>query len=109
MMRREEEGVDALLEWAVSSLIQIRISKLKTSMSTIKRPLFSKIKMSPRNSFIHEKYKYLSKVPNVKFFVYKKSFNRLINESGIEITQGSFTCTATITLCQFCLLLEFPV
>ena len=60
MMRREEEDVDALLEWAVSSLIQIRISKLKTSMST------------------------KAKVPNDKFFVYKKSFNRLIMSQALK-------------------------
>ena len=52
MMRWEEEDVDALLEWAVSSLIQIRISKLKTSMSTKATPIFKDKDVTETLSFM---------------------------------------------------------
>ena len=98
--KREKEQLDTLSEWvkSVRSLIQIRISKLRRSMSKRGKSVFSNPDAAKTLSTIHDKYVVVpaDKAPNNIVFVCKTYYIQcLINELGIDSSTGNPTYKAT--------------
>ena len=98
--KREKEQLDTLSEWvkSVRSLIQIRISKLRRSMSKRGKSVFSNPDAAKTLSTIHDKYVVVpaDKAPNNIVFVCKTYYIQcLINELGIDSSIGNPTYKAT--------------
>ena len=94
--KREKEQLDTLSEWvkSVRSLIQIRISKLRRSMSKRGKSVFSNPDAAKTLSTIHDKYVVVpaDKAPNNIVFVCKTYYIQcLINELGIDSSLGNPT------------------
>ena len=72
--KREKEQLDTLSEWvkSVRSLIQIRISKLRRSMSKRGKSVFSNPDAAKTLSTIHEKYVVLQTRPLITSFLSAK-------------------------------------
>ena len=97
---REKEEVDTLSEWvnAVRSWIQIRIRKLKRSMSTKTTSVFKDLDDAESMSIIHEKYVVISadQPPNNIILICKKHYIVCLKiELGMASSQCNHTYTAT--------------
>ena len=89
--KREKVEVDTLSEWvkSVRSLIQIRVSNLKGSMSTKAPSIFKDPQVIEELSNLHDKYVVVpaDKASNNIVFVCKKHYiDCLIKELGINNT-----------------------
>ena len=99
--KREKVEVDTLSEWvkSVRSLIQIRVSKLKGSMSTKAHSIFKDPQVIQELSCLHDKYVVVpaDKASNNIVFVCKKHYiDCLIKELGINNTLGNPTYTLSM-------------
>ena len=97
---REKEEVDTLSEWvrAVRSLIQIRIRKLKRSMSTNTTSVFRDPDVAETMSIIHEKYLVIpaDQPPSNIILINKKPYIVCLKiQLGIASPQCNHTYTAT--------------
>ena len=98
--RREKEDVNTLSEWvkSVRSLIKIRITKLRGSMSTHATSIFKDPNVAKNLSHLHNKYVVVpaDKAPNNIVFICKSHYiNCLIKELGMDSSQGNPTYTPT--------------
>ena len=98
--RREKEDVNTLSEWvkSVRSLIKIRITKLRGSMSTHATSVFKDPNVAKNLSHLHNKYVVVpaDKAPNNIVFICKSHYiNCLIKELGMDSSQGNPTYTPT--------------